>query len=114
MIRWLALSMLAVVAVGCQSTEAPRVVFGPQNGIEDLRGFLLMGTVENISDAPIAGLKVVMEFKNKAGAVVIRRESACSPDPLPPGKEARYEIKFDKRPTGYDMTATVTWKDPGD
>lgn len=102
---------LCLVSLGCVvSPSAPPVVFGPQNGAEDLRGFHLTGSVQNLSDQAVQGVRVRVEFRDDAGKVVISRESPVDPDPLPAGAQGRYGFLLEKRPVGMQITMTAVWQ----
>lgn len=110
MLRAALLVSLALLA-GCTSTGGGAedlMAFGPQNGVEDMRGFHLRGTVLNRSDKPKSGVRVILEFKNEAGKVELKKETGVSPDPVPPGGTAQYFFSFAKKPKG-DLFATLKW-----
>ncbi len=104
-------SFFCLLSLGCvMAPSAPPVVFGPQNGAEDLRGFRLDGTVQNLSDEVLHGLRVKLEFRDDAGNLVISRQTSVRPDPLPAGAQGRYSFQLEKRPVGMEIQMTAVWQ----
>ncbi len=110
MSRGLCLGALLALVGGCVfAPSAPPVVFGPQNGAQDMRGFHLRGTVKNLSPDTIWGLRVKVEVVAPDGRLLLSRTAPVVPEPLEGGAQGEYVFHLEKRPSGGELKMTATW-----